>query len=194
MIPFPLQASRLALAASLSLLSVMAGTAIPATAEGQAYRVANTAVVSGNEAHLEVQSGELDQRIVYIERLENDEELLLDIGTPLKLWRIPDGLARIAWPHSEGMSLSREDAIALSGRDSAADVPTWGADVSWPELGPVMLILFEVGPESYGGLLSSAPAGIAVMRQMMFQTVDPRARPRTGHAHEVPLGVETLPD
>lgn len=194
MIPFPLQASRLALAASLALLSVMAGTAIPARADGQAYRLANTAIVSGTEAHLEVQPGELDQRIVYIERREGGEELLLNIGTLLKLWRIPDGLARITWPHSEGMSLSREDAIALSGHKSAADVPTWGADVSWPEIGPVMLILFEAGPESYGGLLSSAPAGIGVLRQMMFQTVDPRARPRSSHARQAPLGVETLPD
>lgn len=194
MIPFVLQAFRLALAASMPLFAVIAGTAVPAGAEGQAYRVANTAVVRGNEARLEVQPGELTQRIVYIERRENDEELLLDIGTPLKLWRIPDGLARIAWPHSEGMSLSREDAIALAGRESAADVLAWGADVSWPGIGPVLLILFEAGPESYGGLLSSAPSGIAVMRQMMFQTVDPRARPRNTAATERPVGVETLPD
>lgn len=194
MIPFVLQAFKLALATSMPLFAVMAGAVLPAIAEGQAYRVANTAVMRGNEARLEVQPGELTQRIVYIERRENDEKLLLDIGTPLKLWRIPDGLARIAWPHSEGMSLSREDAIALAGRESAADVLAWGADVNWPGIGPVLLILFEAGPESYGGLLSSAPSGIAVMRQMMFQTVDPRARPRIGNAREAPLGVETLPD
>ena len=194
MIPFVLQAFRLVLAASLPLLAVMAGTAVPAIADGQAYRVANTAVVRGSEAHLEVQPGELDQRIVYIERREGGEELVLDIGTSLKLWRIPDGLARIAWPHGEGMSLSREDAVALSGRESAADVLAWGADVSWPEIGPVVLILFEAGPESYGGLLSSAPSGIGVMRQMIFQTVDPRARPRNTAATERPVGVETLPD
>ncbi|WP_249694911.1 hypothetical protein [Stappia sp. WLB 29] len=194
MIPFVLQAFKLALAASMPLFAVMAGAVLPAIAEGQAYRVANTAVMRGNEARLEVQPGELTQRIVYIERRENDEKLLLDIGTSLKLWRIPDGLARIAWPHSEGMSLSREDAIALAGRESAADVLAWGADVNWQGIGPVLLILFEAGPESYGGLLSSAPSGIAVMRQMMFQTVDPRARPRSGNAREAPLGVETLPD
>lgn len=194
MIPFPLQASRLALATSLALLSVMAGTVLPAAADGYAYRVANTVVVSGSEGNLKVVPGELDQRIVHIERRENGEELLLDIGTTLKLWRIPDGLARITWPYSKGMSLSREDAIALAGRENAADVLAWGADVSWPEIGPVMLILFEAGPESYGGLLSSAPAGIGVLRQMMFQTVDPRARPRSSHARQAPLGVETLPD
>lgn len=192
--PFPLQAFRQALAASLSLFFATAGTVLPAAADGYAYRVANTVVVSGSEGNLKVVPGELDQRIVHIERRENGEELLLDIGTTLKLWRIPDGLARITWPHSKGMSLSREDAIALAGRENAADVLAWGADVSWPQIGPVMLILFEAGPESYGGLLSSAPAGIPVLRQMMFQTVDPRARPRSPSAAQAPLGVETLPN
>ena len=202
MIAVSLQASRpasvgYALLAALSLMvSLTAALAkpVPAAADVQAFRVTNTAVLTRTPDGVTATPGELDQRIVHISLCKTGENLLLDIGTRLKLWKIPDGLARIDWPQGTGTALSRDDAIALSGQATAADVPTWGAEVIWPDLGPVTLVLFETSPESYGGLLSSTPSGVPVLRQMMFQTLTPRSRPRAPGMPRSYPGVETLAD
>lgn len=198
MIAVSLQASRPASVgcASLLVLSLVMALTGPvlAAADTKAFRVTNTAVLTRTPDGVTATAGELDQRIVHISVCGEGERLQLDIGIPLKLWKISDGLARLDWPQGTGAALSRDDAIALSGQATAAEVPTWGAEVTWPDLGPVTLVLFQTGPESYGGLLSSTPSGVPVLRQMMFQTVTPRSRPRAPGMPRTFTGVETLAD
>jgi hypothetical protein len=175
----------LMLQASRSLVALLAAAGIaalaglvPVRAEPVAYRLANTATLAREGSEIVVMPTGFDQRLVHIDLAEGGGELTLDIGTPLKLWRIPSGLERIEWPAETGITLAREDIPAITGRPTAAEVPTWGAEVDWPGLGPVTLVLFELDAETYAGMLSSTPSGVRRLRQMIFRQMTVRNRPK----------------
>lgn len=164
------------------------GRAPGASDEAPVFVVANTATIRrGDDGLIETRASDFDQRLVSIER--SGDSLLLKLDTVIRLWRIPDGLARIEWPVQPGITLSREDAIALARVTSLADVDTWGAQIDWPSLGPVTLIMVAIGPDQFAGLLSSAPSNVKVLRQMIFQRARPTSsRPRFDTAADNPCG------
>ncbi len=151
---------------------------MPQVPAPEPYIVANTATLVRSDQGLEIVPTGFDQRLVHIALSEDRRELLIDAGASMRLWRIPTGLARIEWPVSAGVNLSRDDAVVLAGVASAEEVPSWGAEVDWPGLGPVTLIVFEMGPMRFGGLLSSTPAGVRKLRQMVFQRASSHGRQR----------------
>ena len=189
-----LQASR-----SLVALLAAAGIAIlaglvPVRAEPVAYRLANTATLAREGGEVVVMPTGFDQRLVHIDLADDGGELTLDIGTPLKLWRIPSALERIEWPVEAGITLAREDIPAITGRATAAEVPTWGAEVDWPKLGPVTLVLFELDAQTYAGMLSSTPSGVRRLRQMIFRQMTVRNRPKDRPARRAPTSPSALAD
>ncbi|WP_349357324.1 hypothetical protein [Stappia sp.] len=180
----------LALAVVAVLIGVIGMTGHPVQAGEvpmRAYHLANTATLQRDGAAIAVVPGGFEQRLAHIGVTADGRELILDVGTTLRLWRIDSGLARIEWPAGDGVSLTRADVVALAEVDDPGEVMTWGAEVDWPDLGPVTLILFRMGPSRYGGLLSSKPSGVKTLRQMMFQSASIRPRPRTGRPSPVPL-------
>lgn len=158
-------------------IAVLAGL-VPLRAEPVAYRLANTATLAREGGEIVVMPTGFEQRLVHIDLSDDGGELTLDVGTSLKLWRVPSGLAHIEWPVEAGITLAREDIPAITGRPTAAEVPTWGAEVDWPELGPVTLVLFELDAQTYAGMLSSTPSGVRKLRQMIFRQMTSRTRPR----------------
>lgn len=149
------------------------------------YTLTNTVTLTSGPDGLRAAAATFDQRLVRIDRLDGGERLAIDLDNPLVLFRVPDGLARIEWPVLPGVNFSREDAMVLAGAPRLSEVETWGAQVDWPGLGPVDLVLFKMGRDQFGGLLSSAPAGVNVLRQMVFQRSRPGGRPR--HESLAPL-------
>ncbi|WP_417768860.1 hypothetical protein [Stappia sp.] len=186
---------------SRSLLALLAAAGIaalsglvPLRAEPVAYRLANTATLAREGGEIVVEPTSFDQRLVHIDLSDDGGELTLDIGTPLKLWRIPSGLAHIEWPVETGITLAREDIPAITGQPTLAEVPTWGAEVDWPELGPVTLVLFELDTETYAGMLSSTPSGVRKLRQMIFRQMTVRNRPQDRPAHRARPSPSALAD
>ena len=152
------------------------------------YTLSNTVTLERTPDGIEVHPANFDQRFVTIELGASSDTMILRLETTLRLWKIPDGLRRLEWPVKPGVTFSREDVAALAGVDALEQVPTWGASVDWPGLGPVTLVVFRMGADQYGGLLSSAPSGVNTMHQMVFQRARPSTRPRSdsGSAHQCP--------
>lgn len=166
------------LPALAALLVMTTGGALSDPRLPEPYNVANTATLTRSDAGIEIVPTGFEQRLVHISVCEQDSELMIDAGASMRLWRIPSGLSRIEWPVSEGISLSRDDAVALAGVAAPEGVVTWGANVHWPGLGPVTLVVFRMGPDRFGGLLSSMPAGVRQLRQMVFQRASAHGRQR----------------
>jgi len=177
---------RLAGTVAAVLIAVTGHAADAGEVTMRAYHLANTATLERQGAAIAVVPGGFEQRLAHIGVTADGRELILDVGTSLRLWRIDSGLARIEWPAGDGVSLTRADVVALAEVSAPSEVMTWGAEVDWPDLGPVTLVLFRMGPTRYGGLLSSKPSGIKTLRQMMFQSASIRPRPRTGRPSPVP--------
>ncbi|SDU20153.1 hypothetical protein [Stappia sp. ES.058] len=163
---------------ALAILVLMSGQAVSEGPAPEPYNVANTTTLSRSTNGIEIVPTNFEQRLVHIAMSDDERELLIDAGAVLRLWRIPTGLSQIEWPVSAGVSLSRADAVVLAGVETADLVPTWGAEVDWPGLGPVTLIVFRMGPERFGGLLSSTPSGVKRLRQMVFQRASSHGRQR----------------
>lgn len=166
------------LPALAALLAMTTGGALSDQRAPEPFTLANTATLIRSDTGVEIVPTGFEQRLVHISVCEQDTELLIDAGASMRLWRIPTGLSRIEWPVSAGVSLSRDDAVALAGVASPEDVTTWGAEVDWPGLGPVTLVVFRMGPDRFGGLLSSMPSGVRQLRQMVFQRASAHGRQR----------------
>jgi hypothetical protein len=163
---------------ALALLVAMTDGAMSDMLAPEPYNVANTATLSRSATGLEIVPTGFEQRLVHIAVCEQNSELMIDAGASMRLWRVPTGLSQIEWPVSAGVNLSRDDAIVLAGVATAQEVMTWGAEVEWPGLGPVTLIVFRMGPDRFGGLLSSMPSGVKQLRQMVFQRASIHGRQR----------------
>ncbi|WP_425086926.1 hypothetical protein [Stappia sp.] len=163
---------------ALALLVAMTDGALSDMLAPEPYTVANTATLTRSDTGIEIVPTGFEQRLVHISVCEQDSELVIDAGASMRLWRIPTGLSRIEWPVSAGVSLSRDDAVVLAGVATPQEVLTWGAEVEWPGLGPVTLVVFRMGPDRFGGLLSSMPSGVRQLRQMVFQRTSSHGRQR----------------
>lgn len=111
--------------------------------------------------------------------------LLLTInGSEIVLYEIENGLAALTWNSGNSSVLGSADILDLSALKSAKDVPAWGANVDWPTLGTVHLVLLPLRQNAYTGFLISHPGRTTVVRQMEFRKVfgplnrpDPRRKP-----------------
>lgn len=106
-------------------------------------------------------------------------DLLLTINeTDIALYEIENGLASLTWNAGKSGLLHHKDILDLSGYSAAEDVPAWGANVFWPGLGQVQLVLLPLGTNAYTGFLISHPGNNTVVRQMELRSVDgPPNRP-----------------
>ena len=152
------------------------------------YTLSNTVTLERTPDGIETRPAGFDQRFVTIELGAPPDTMTLRLDAPLRLWKVPDGLRRIEWPVKPGITFSREDVAVLAGVETLDEVPTWGASVDWPGLGPVTLVVFRMGADQFGGLLSSVPSGVNTMHQMVLQRARPSTRPRfdTRPMHECP--------
>ncbi len=93
--------------------------------------------------------------------------LILTInGTEIVLFEIKGGLASLSWDAGSSSLLHYHDILELSGHETAKDVPAWGANIDWPDLGQVQLVLLPLRQNAYTGFLVSHPGSRTVVRQM----------------------------
>lgn len=167
-----------ALSATAAVVLVCALLSAPTTAKPLAYTAANTATLVREGDAVMALATPFATRLVKLEVDDATDEMTIDIGgTVIRLWREPSGLSKIEWPETADGVLSRDDITALAGAASTRDVPTWSALIDWPSVGKAVLVVYRVRDDGYGGLLSSRPSGVQVLRQMAFQPHTVRARP-----------------
>lgn len=100
-------------------------------------------------------------------RQNGSDDLLLSInGSDLKLYRIDNGLAALAWNSDGSFLLDYADILDLSTKLSAEDIPAWGAEIFWPGLGKVRMVILPLRENAYTGFLISRPSGNLIVRQM----------------------------
>ena len=111
----------------------------------------------------------------------NDDTLnLLINGADLVLFKLPDGLATLTWDAHNSTLLQGIDLQALSNGKPAKDIPAWGANVAWPGLGEVQIVILPLSDNANTGFLVSHPDNRTVVRQMEFRKIfGPKGRPAT---------------
>jgi hypothetical protein len=141
-----------------------------------------------------VQSGEMRSPLpadvamatARIEPAEDDGLTVLINETPIRLYRLEQGLGALEWDANGTVLLHSADILALFGKSEEDDVPAWGANLDWPGSGPVQMILLPLGETAYSGFLISRPGERTVVRQMEFRQVfgpsNRPARPVSGTA------------
>ena len=168
----------------LAILLVLFSSALPLRAEtdapGGAFKVVNTEGF--------VQQGE-DRTPLAVDTAvgtagiehQDDGGLSLTInGTLIELFALENGLAALQW-NSDGTSLLHAiDIQAFQDMADGKDIPAWGADLVWPGIGKVQLVLLPLGSSAYTGFLISHPGDKTVVRQMEFRKAfGPVNRPAT---------------
>ncbi|WP_029061845.1 hypothetical protein [Labrenzia sp. DG1229] len=109
-----------------------------------------------------------------------DGSLVLTLGgTRIDLFPLEAGLAGLAWDADGTSLLHGIDIEAMNPSRSPQDIPSWGAELAWPGLGLVRLVMMPFGNSAYAGLLISYPGNRTVVRQMEFRQVfGPENRPK----------------
>lgn len=173
----------------LVILLVVFSFALPLKAETDAprgaFRVVNT---DGFVQHGEDRTPLAVDTAVGTARIEHQDDggLSLTInGTLIELFALENGLAALQW-NADGTSLLHAvDIQAFQDKASSKDVPAWGADLVWPGIGKVQLVLLPLGANAYTGFLISHPGSKTVVRQMEFRKAfGPTNRPTPGAAAE----------
>lgn len=165
-------------AAILAFLSlIVSANAEPALPEGE-FQVVNTAAfeqAGGIRTPLDTgpQTGKVEIEI----QANRSIELSIN-GTRIVLFPHDAGLAGLDWD-AEGSGLMAEiDIEALNLPGSSEDIPVWGAELAWPGLGLVRMVVMPLGSARYAGFLISFPDNRTVVRQMEFrQDFGPLNRP-----------------
>ncbi|MCK7612158.1 hypothetical protein [Roseibium sediminicola] len=118
---------------------------------------------------------------VSIVHQENGGLSLTVNGTQIDLFPLENGLAALQW-NADGTSLLHAvDIQAFQDKANSKDVPAWGADLAWPGMGMVRLVLLPLGANAYTGFLISHPGSKTVVRQMEFRKAfGPANRPAPG--------------
>jgi len=157
-----------------SVLPLMAETGLPSGT----FKVANTEGFVEEDGLRTALAVDMSVGTVRIEISENDNLNLGINGTQISLFPLENGLAALQW-NADGTSLLHPlDIQALHGKSEGKDVPAWGADVLWPDLGKVQLVLLPLGQNAYTGFLVSRPGARTIVRQMEFRKVfGPANRP-----------------
>jgi hypothetical protein len=109
-----------------------------------------------------------------------DNSLIVTIGgTEIQLFPMKDGLAALDWNASGTTLLHGIDIEALNDETKREEIPAWGAELPWQNMGKVQLALLPLGDTAYTGFLISHPKDKTVVRQMEFRQVfGPANRPR----------------
>ncbi|WP_417688879.1 hypothetical protein [Roseibium sp.] len=98
-------------------------------------------------------------------------------GSRIELFALENGLASFRWDADETNLLHQEDILDVSGKESLEQVHAWAAEIDWPDMGNVTMVLFNYSQKSYGGFLISKPEGRTIVRQMEFHRLTgPRHR------------------
>lgn len=145
------------------------------------FKVINTAGFIEREGSRTALSVDLNTANATL-RSSKDRDLTLSInGAEIVLYEIENGLAALTWKASGAPLLDAADILDLSTLNSAKDVPAWGANVEWPSLGTVQLVLLPLRQNAYTGFLVSHPGESTVVRQMEFRKAfGPLNRPGRG--------------
>lgn len=99
-------------------------------------------------------------------------------GTDITLFELETGTAALAWNSGTSGLLAKEDILALAPDVDPAIVRAWGADIAWPGLGSVRLVLMPLRGNAYTGFLISHPGTKTVVRQMeLRRQAGPANRP-----------------
>jgi hypothetical protein len=111
---------------------------------------------------------------------EQDNSLIVTIGgTDIQLFPMENGLAALEWNASDTTLLHGIDIEALNNKTKRNEIPAWGAELPWQNMGKVQLALLPLGETAYTGFLISHPKDKTVVRQMEFRQVfGPANRPR----------------
>ncbi|MEP3047598.1 MAG: hypothetical protein ABJL55_11690 [Roseibium sp.] len=109
------------------------------------------------------------------------EDIMLEInGTEIILYKLPNGLATLTWDASNSSLLHGIDIEAMRDGKPAEDIPAWGANVAWPGIGNVQIVILPLSENANTGFLVSKPGSKTVVRQMEFRKVfGPKGRPGT---------------
>lgn len=135
------------------------------------FKVVNTEGFEEQDGVRRPLKGDMDEGAAHIER-DGDGSLRVEInGTKLRLFPLDQGLAALSWNSVDTGLLHGIDIQALFGKENAADVPAWGADLDWPGSGTVQLVLLPLDEKAYAGFLVSHPGSKTVVRQMEFRQV-----------------------
>lgn len=110
-------------------------------------------------------------------------------GSAFQLYPLEDGLAALQWDAHGTALLHDIDIQAFLDGKEQEDIPVWGADLAWPGLGRVRLVLLPLGPNALTGFLISHPQGRTIVRQMEFrQTFGPSGRQQLSVGSTAPGG------
>lgn len=118
----------------------------------------------------------------------DDGNLELEINaTRIVLYPVENGLAALQWD-AQGTALLHDiDIQALIRENDRHEIPVWGAELEWPQAGPVKLVLLPLGADAVTGFLVSHPGDLTVVRQMEFQQVfGPEGRPQVSADARMP--------
>ncbi|POF31490.1 hypothetical protein [Roseibium marinum] len=114
-----------------------------------------------------------------IARDPDDSVTVMINGSTIRLHPLKNGLASVEWNARGTAMLHKADIQALMNDRAPGEIPAWGAELVWPDLGPVQMVLLPFGFTAYTGFLVSHPGKKTVVREMEFQQVfGPTDRPR----------------
>lgn len=126
--------------------------------------------------------------IANISRDTEDNVIVAINGSTIRLHTLKNGLDALEWNARATAMLHKADIQALMNDRAPADIPAWGAELDWPGLGPVQMVLLPFGFSAYTGFLISHPGDQTVVREMEFRQIfGPADRPQlsaNSHAGE----------
>ncbi|PVB60933.1 hypothetical protein [Labrenzia sp. 011] len=117
--------------------------------------------------------------IASIARDSDDSVIVAINGSTIRLHPLKNGLAALEWNARGTAMLHKSDIVSLLEERAPAQIPVWGAELAWPALGPVQMVLLPFGFSAYTGFLISHPDNRTVVREMEFRQVfGPAGRPQ----------------
>lgn len=152
------------------------------------FKIVNTGgFVESNGLRRELTT-DIDIGTINISLAPDKRSLVLEINlTSMTLYSLERGLASFQWDSEDTTLLHQEDILDVSGKQSLEDIHAWAADIKWPDLGTVKLVLFNYDRKSYGGFLISKPEGKTVVRQMELHRLSgPRHRAGNIFSYDAP--------
>lgn len=151
------------------------------------FQIINSAgFVERNGARTPLES-DVETAQVRLQRNDAGALILTISDTDIILYEIENGLGSLTWNAGNSSLLHHTDILDLSGYDSAENVPAWGANLDWPDLGDVQLVLLPLRKNAYVGFLISHPDNSTVVRQMEVRKIPgPPNRPAGTRASKTP--------
>ena len=170
----------------VSVLLFLCCVVTTATAPAHAFELVNTYTVVNTGGFTEMDGTRTPIRLQPVDRevtilqANAKRTLLFSIeGSEIVLFRLTDGLSSLEWDSDGTGLLDKADVLAISNKNSLAEIPAWGARLDWPGLGPATMVVFAPTTGAYYGFLISSKNGTRFVRQMEFRpSGGPANRPR----------------